>query len=102
MGCLQVSNTRKGRCLSFRIERESLDLEGVKLFDKKEETIPSPPSTIHRETIIDLVDPVDPVNHVAPTDDSHRHGGRPGDAYMGWRYSTKGRGTCNLLVQLYV
>jgi hypothetical protein len=31
--------------------------------EKKEETIPSPPSTIHRETI---TDPIDPVNPVAP------------------------------------
>jgi hypothetical protein len=27
--------------------------------EKKEETIPSPPSTVQRETIINLVDPVD-------------------------------------------
>jgi hypothetical protein len=33
--------------------------------EKKEETIPSPPSTVHRETIID---PIDPVNHVSPVD----------------------------------
>jgi hypothetical protein len=46
MECLQVSNTEKGRCLSFRLQRESLDLEEVKLFEKKEETVPSPPSTI--------------------------------------------------------
>jgi hypothetical protein len=50
MGCLQVSNTGKGRCLSFRLQRESLDSEGVKLFEKKEETIPSPPSAVQRET----------------------------------------------------
>ena len=33
--------------------------------EKKEETIPSPPSAVQRETIIDPVDPVDPV---APID----------------------------------
>jgi hypothetical protein len=65
MECLQVRNTRKGRCLSFKLERESLESERVKLFKKKEETIPYPPSIIHRETIIDPVDPVDPV---APVD----------------------------------
>jgi hypothetical protein len=53
MECLQVSNTGKGRCLSFRLQRESLDSERVKLFEKKEETIPSPPSTVQRETVID-------------------------------------------------
>jgi hypothetical protein len=37
-------------------------LEGVKLFEKKEKTIPSPPSTVQRETVID------PVDHVAPVD----------------------------------
>jgi hypothetical protein len=58
MRCLQVSNTGKGRCLSFRLQRESLDSEGVKLFEKKEETIPSPPSTVQRETTIVPVDPV--------------------------------------------
>jgi hypothetical protein len=36
--------------------------EGVKIFEKKEETIPSPPSTVQRETAIDLVDLVDPVD----------------------------------------
>jgi hypothetical protein len=35
--------------------------ERVKLFEKKEETTPSPPSTVQRETIIDLVDPIDPI-----------------------------------------
>jgi hypothetical protein len=35
--------------------------EGVKLFEKKEEIVPSPPSTVQRETIIDPVDPIDPV-----------------------------------------
>jgi hypothetical protein len=64
MGCLQVNNTKKGRCLFFRLQRESLDSEGVKLFEKKEETIPSPPSVVQRETFTDPVDPV------APTDDS--------------------------------
>jgi hypothetical protein len=53
-------------CLSFRLQRESLDSEGVKLFEKKEETIPSPPSTVQRETTIDPVDPVAPVD--APRD----------------------------------
>jgi hypothetical protein len=48
----------KGRCLSFRLLRESLDSEGVKLFEKKEETIPSPPSTVQREIVIDRVAPV--------------------------------------------
>jgi hypothetical protein len=52
MRCLQVRNTEKGRCLSFRLQRESLDSEGVKLFEKKEETIPSPPSAVQRETTI--------------------------------------------------
>jgi hypothetical protein len=33
--------------------------------EKKEETVPSPPSAVQRETITDLVDPVDPV---APVD----------------------------------
>jgi hypothetical protein len=33
--------------------------------EKNEEKIPSPPSTIQRETIIDLVDPVD---LIAPVD----------------------------------
>ena len=33
--------------------------------EKKEETIPSPPSAIQRETVADPVDPVDPV---APVD----------------------------------
>jgi hypothetical protein len=41
------------------------NLEGVKLFEKKEETIPSPPSTIQRETTIVPIDPFDPV---APVD----------------------------------
>jgi hypothetical protein len=67
MGCLQVSNTRKGRCSSFRLQRESLDSKGVKLFEKKEETIPFPTSAAQRETNIDPVDPV------APADDSQRH-----------------------------
>jgi hypothetical protein len=62
MRCLQVSNTEKGRCLSFRLQRESLDSEGVKLFEKKEETIPSPPSAVQRETTIVPVDPVAPVD----------------------------------------
>jgi hypothetical protein len=30
--------------------------------EKKEETIPSPPSAIQRDTITDLVDPVAPVD----------------------------------------
>jgi hypothetical protein len=34
--------------------------------EKKEETIPSPPLTIQRETFIDLVDPIAPVD--APRD----------------------------------
>jgi hypothetical protein len=61
MGCLQVSNTGK-RCLSFRLQRASLDSEGVKLFEKKEETIPSPPSAVQRVTTIDPVDLVAPVD----------------------------------------
>jgi hypothetical protein len=32
--------------------------EGVKLFEKKEETVPSPLSAVQRETTIDPVDPV--------------------------------------------
>ena len=40
-------------------QRESLDSERVKLFEKKEETIPSPPSTTQRETTIVPVAPVD-------------------------------------------
>ena len=37
--------------------------------EKKEETIPSPPSAVQRETITDAVDPVDPVAPVdAPRD----------------------------------
>jgi hypothetical protein len=72
MRCLQVSNIGKGRCLSFRLQRESLDSEGVQLFEKKEETIPSPPSAVQRETTIDPVDPVDVpkdivVGHKRPT-----------------------------------
>jgi hypothetical protein len=46
MRYLQVSNTEKGRCLSFRLQRELIDSEGVKLFNKKEEIIPSPPSIV--------------------------------------------------------
>jgi hypothetical protein len=45
---------------AFRLQRESLDSKGVKLFVKKEETVPSPPSTIQRETINDPVDPIAP------------------------------------------
>ena len=62
---LQVSNTEKGRCLFFRLQRESIDLEGVKLFNKKEEIVPSSPSTVQRETTID---PIDLVDLVAPVD----------------------------------
>jgi hypothetical protein len=62
MRCLQVSNTEKGRCLSFRLQRESLDSEGVKLFEKKEETVPSPPSIVQREIAIVPIDPVAPVD----------------------------------------
>jgi hypothetical protein len=65
MRCLQFSNIGKGRCLFFRLQRESIDLEGVKLFNKKEEIVPSSPSTVQRETTID---PVNPVNPVAPVD----------------------------------
>jgi hypothetical protein len=36
MECLEVSNIGKGRCLSFRLQRESLDSERVKLFEKEE------------------------------------------------------------------
>jgi hypothetical protein len=39
--------------------------ERVKLFEKKEETIPSRPSAVQRETTIVPVNPVDPV---APVD----------------------------------
>jgi hypothetical protein len=65
MRCLQVSNIEKGRCLSFRVQRESLDSEKVKLFEKKEETIPSPPSVVQRETTIDPLDPVDVPRDIA-------------------------------------
>jgi hypothetical protein len=51
--------------LSFKLQRESLDSEGVKLFEKKEETIPSPPSTVQRETTIDPIDPVDVPRDIA-------------------------------------
>jgi hypothetical protein len=53
---------------SHLTQRESLDLEGVKIFKRKVETIPSSPSIVHRETTIDPVDPIDPVNPVAPVD----------------------------------
>jgi hypothetical protein len=36
--------------------------KGVKLFEKKEETVPFPPSAVQRETVIDLVDPIAPVD----------------------------------------
>jgi hypothetical protein len=62
MGCLQFSNTGKGICSSFQLQRESLDSERVKLFEEKEETIPSPPSIVQRETTIDPVDPIAPVD----------------------------------------
>jgi hypothetical protein len=38
--------------------------KGVKIFEKKEETIPSPPSTVQREKNIDPIDPVDPIASV--------------------------------------
>jgi hypothetical protein len=65
MGCLEVNKTGKRRCLSFKIQRESLDSEGVKLFKKKEETLPSPPSGVQRETTIDPVDPIDVPRDIA-------------------------------------
>jgi hypothetical protein len=54
----QVNN--KGRCLSFRLQRESLDSEGVKLIERKR--VPSSSSTVQREIAIDTVDPVVPVD----------------------------------------
>jgi hypothetical protein len=39
--------------------------EGVKLFEKKEETVPSPPSVVQRETVIDPVAPVDVPRDIA-------------------------------------
>jgi hypothetical protein len=48
--------------IAFRRSRESqMEIDN----EKKEETVPSPPSTVQRETIID---PVDPVDLVAPVD----------------------------------
>jgi hypothetical protein len=47
---------------SHLTQRESLDSEGVKLFEKKEETIPSPPSLVQREIVTDPVDPIAPVD----------------------------------------
>jgi transposase InsO family protein len=56
--------------IAFRRSRESyMDIDS----EKKEEIIPSPPSTVHRKTIIDQIDPVD---HVAPVD-------VPGDIAVG-------------------
>jgi hypothetical protein len=43
-------------CLSFKLQRESLDSKRVKLFETKEETITSPPLAIQRDTSIDPVD----------------------------------------------
>jgi hypothetical protein len=67
MGCLQDSNTEKRMMSQFPPGQMFIlqTSEGVKLFEKKEETIPSPPSAVQRETVIDPVDPVDPV---APVD----------------------------------
>jgi hypothetical protein len=42
MRCLQVSKQEKEDVYPSRLQRESLDSEGVKLFEKNEETIPSP------------------------------------------------------------
>jgi hypothetical protein len=54
MRYLKVSNTGKGRFLQSS--------EGVKLFEKKEEAVPSPTSAVQRRTIIDPVYPVAPVD----------------------------------------
>jgi hypothetical protein len=59
MRCLQVSNIGKGRCLSFRLQRESNYLR------RRKRQYLLPPSTIQRETTIDpvvLVDLVSPVD----------------------------------------
>jgi hypothetical protein len=56
MGCLQVRKIGKGRCSSFRIQRESLESEGFKLIEKKEETIPSPIQQFRgRQLLIQLI-----------------------------------------------
>jgi hypothetical protein len=36
--------------------------------EKKEETVPSPPSAIQRQMVTDPVDPVDPVDPIALVD----------------------------------
>jgi hypothetical protein len=60
--------------------------EGVKIFEKKEETIPSPLSVVSRETTIDLVDLVDPVDLVSPV-------GVPRDIAVGHKRPTWARKT---------
>jgi hypothetical protein len=47
--------------LSFRLQRESLDSEGVKLIEK-ERQYHSSSSAVQRKIAIDTVDPVVPVN----------------------------------------
>jgi hypothetical protein len=39
-----------------------LNSDGLKLFEKKEETVTSPLSAIQRETVTDPVDPVAPID----------------------------------------
>jgi hypothetical protein len=47
----------KGICLSFRLQRESLDSEGVKLIEKERQYL-LPLQAVQREIAIDTVDPV--------------------------------------------
>jgi hypothetical protein len=77
MECLQVRKTEKGICLSFILQRESLESERVKLFEKKEETVPSPPSAVQRKIVIDHVDTVDVSRDIA----------------IGWKRPTRSRQT---------
>jgi hypothetical protein len=54
------------RYLSFRLQRELLDSEGVKLFEKKEETLPSPLQQFRgRQPLFDPVAPVDMPRDIA-------------------------------------
>jgi hypothetical protein len=52
--------------VSIRLYKESLDLEGVKIFEKKEDTNTFSALAFQRETTIFLVDLVIPVNPVVP------------------------------------
>jgi hypothetical protein len=54
--CSRQANN-KGISLSFRLQRESLDLEGVKQIEQRE-TLPSSSSTVQREITINTVDPI--------------------------------------------